>query len=128
MIEVIKELEAKFYSSLEEYIERDSFILDIRSRRDTSLSRKLQYDYRWVYELTDKGETRVILRNEVIGLSRVKKMIAKARDFERPIVIVAEDAKHLDYVSNLLADYIEKTYGEEDESDGAKPGKNGKQK
>lgn len=82
----------------------DPIILDIRNKKDEKLARSFKRDYRWMTEFLNKGITKVILKKPAAGKIRLNSILKKAKEFQRPIVIVYDNEEHCREVRRIIDD------------------------
>ena len=80
----------------------DPYVVDIRPSGEKRLKKYFGRDYVHIVELTNRGMTEVILKAEITGMMRLRKILDRARDFQREVIILHDDSDHYSYVRRLI--------------------------
>lgn len=90
----------RVYASVQNY--SDPFLVDIRNTKDKDLSEIFGKDYVHIRQLSNKGITMVILKNEEKGLKRLRNIETRCREFLRELIILYNEEKHYNYIRSLI--------------------------
>ncbi len=81
----------------------DPLVVDITPEKDEKLHGFLgRNNYFHVWELANKGKTVIIFRSKIKGTWRIGKLVERAQEFDRELVLLYNDSDHLSIVRSVL--------------------------
>ena len=83
----------------------DPYIIDVRNFEDKFLKEFYRRDYINLVELSNRGITKVIFKSPIRGKMRFLKILKRAQDFDREIIVLHNDLNHFKYLRRMISEW-----------------------